>query len=174
MNQTKHRYHRFLQFLLVLQFIFLAFTEIFDFIGYLWMPIIFNFLYANMVILTIYAVTFFCLNILLLYYISSIIWIVWNLLSAIIYLNFPFFDKYRSYVLSFGIPTNSFWLNNEINCKYLPLNSVYEDNLPYQPLPGCTFDYRYIEVSKAAIHILITLLVLFIFKIKSNNFKKNA
>ena len=136
--------------------------QVFDFLGFMWVPILANFLHSIFVILGIFGVYQYRLNYLVSYLCWTLIWSVWNSFVVCLYLEVGQLDLDDD-ILSFGTGSFSWWIVNGFGCnpEYFPDNSTLELDesrlyLPVRPtkVTGCMIQYQYVEVTHACIQLL--------------------
>ena len=136
--------------------------QIFDFLGFMWVPILANFLHSIFVILGIFGAYQYRLNYLISYLIWNLIWSAWNAFIVCFYLHIGKLNP-EDDLLSFGTGSFSWWVANGFGCnpEYFPDNSTLELDesklyLPVRPtkVTGCLIQYQYVEVTHACIQLL--------------------
>ena len=100
----------------ILQLISTAERQIFDFLGYMWLPILANFLNIIFVIFGIFGLYQYLIVYLILYIIWSVIWIAFNVFIVCYYLSVGDLNADDD-LLSFGTGSFSWWLINTPGCK---------------------------------------------------------
>ena len=158
--------------LMALQLISTLERQIFDFLGYMWVPILGNFLHTLVVILGIFGVYQYTSKHMLTYLVWCIIWMGWNVFLICYYLEVGDLQDPKNDVLSFGTGSFSWWLENSIGCKsdYFPANEAdatsFENNIPLTPgykpvkpshVTGCVLNYEYVEVIHASIQLVLAI-----------------
>ena len=90
--------------ILALQLISTLERQVFDFLGYMWLPILGNFLHTLMVILGIFGVYQYTSKHMLTYLVWCLVWTAWNIFVICYYLDLGELNrkKDKSEILSFG------------------------------------------------------------------------
>jgi hypothetical protein len=161
--------------LMALQVISTLERQIFDFLGYMWLPIIGNFIHTLAVILGIFGVYQYTSKHMITYILWCIIWTGWNMFCVCFYLEIGSLQRTED-ILSFGTGSYSWWFVNGLGCKpeYFPGNDTTLDlfipsDVPpsniYKPVKptsvsGCLVDYQHVEVIHACIQILLAIFAL--------------
>ncbi|KAG8224640.1 hypothetical protein J437_LFUL003074 [Ladona fulva] len=100
----------------VLQMIATIERQIFDFLGYMWAPILANFFQIIFVIFGFFGAYQYRSKYIIAFCIWSIIWIGWNIFIICFYLNVGILDK-EGDALNFGTSSVSWWEVNGAGCK---------------------------------------------------------
>eukprot|EP00095_Tigriopus_kingsejongensis_P012683 snap_masked-scaffold22_size673200-processed-gene-3.14 protein:Tk12683 transcript:snap_masked-scaffold22_size673200-processed-gene-3.14-mRNA-1 annotation:"sodium potassium-transporting atpase subunit beta-1-interacting protein isoform x2" len=145
--------------------------QIFDFLGYMWLPILWNFFHLVFLIFCVFGVHQCQRLYMIAHCVWSILWLGWNTFTICFYLDVGALDK-RQDLLSFGTGSFSWWLANGYGChaEYYQNNAsalteVDEARAGYYPLrpshvSGCAVEYYYVEVIHASVQLTLTLVVL--------------
>ena len=90
--------------ILALQLISTLERQVFDFLGYMWLPILGNLLHTLMVILGIFGVYQYTSKHMLTYLVWCLVWTAWNIFVICYYLDLGELNrkKDKSEILSFG------------------------------------------------------------------------
>ncbi len=165
--------------LMALQLISTLERQIFDFLGYMWLPILGNFVHTLIVILGIFGVYQYTSIHMIVYLLWCLIWIGWNVFIICYYLGTGNLNDHD--ILSFGTGSFSWWLVNNIGCKaeyfasndttsipsLAPTTPFYSDPGPpmYKPVKpstvaGCILEFQYVEVIHAGIQVGFSMLAL--------------
>ncbi|XP_071810810.1 sodium/potassium-transporting ATPase subunit beta-1-interacting protein 3-like isoform X2 [Apostichopus japonicus] len=137
---------------------------VFDFLGYMWAPILTGFLNIIFILFGIFGAHQFRPKLLVVYAVWSALWLLWNLFVIFLYLEIAGLSlEKHSYFLNFGSGSESWWYENGLGCN-VTYNITTADNGRVQQtrlgVEGCFLDYRYVEVIHAAVHIVLTLISL--------------
>ncbi|CAG0897032.1 unnamed protein product [Cyprideis torosa] len=156
----------FLLAICILQLLTTLERQIFDFLGYMWTPILLNFVHSLFAIFGIfgtwtrrrpYLFTFICWN---------VVWVAWNVLVMCLYLEVGSLSTdLAESILSLGTGSYSWWWTNGAYCRPKYSTNVTLVTGPedlYRPLKpvaviGCLMDYRYVEALHAAVQVLLSL-----------------
>lgn len=126
----------------------------FDFMGYMWLPIIANFFNFIFVIFGFFGGYQYKTKYIIIYLVWLLVWIGWNVFVICFYLNVGILDNRKDW-LNFGTGSASWWEVNGIGCR-----AVYSTNLtdvdilrPIRPLEvnDCLVDYIYVETIHAGV-----------------------
>lgn len=135
--------------------------QVFDFLGFMWLPMIANFLNFIFVIFGFFGAYQYKPKYILIYVIWLVAWVSWNVFVTCFYLNVGLLDN-RDDWLNFGTGSASWWEVNGPGCR-----AVYPSNLtgldPYRPLrpervDGCLLDHQYVETLHAALQCLLAVM----------------
>ncbi|XP_071551887.1 uncharacterized protein NKAIN [Panulirus ornatus] len=161
MGCGQHSGRCFLLTLCILQIISTAERQVFDFLGYMWLPIIANFFNFIFVIFGFFGAYQYKTKYIVIYLVWQLIWVGWNVFVICFYLNVGILDNSRDW-LNFGTGSASWWEVNGIGCQ-----AVYTTNLtdldplrPMRPLEvnDCLVDYIYVETIHAGIQCAFAVL----------------
>ncbi|XP_070499738.1 sodium/potassium-transporting ATPase subunit beta-1-interacting protein isoform X2 [Chironomus tepperi] len=151
----------YLLFVCSLQLLTIIERQIFDFLGYMFAPILANFLHIIFVIFGLFGAYQFRGKYLSSYSVWNVLWIGWNTFIICFYLNISPLDR-NSDLLNIGTGSVSWFETHGYGCKPVYLtNSTQED--PFRPIrpdrvDDCFLDYWMIEVIHSSIQIFLTLL----------------
>ena len=144
---------------LVLQLISTIERQIFDFLGYMWIPILGNFFNIVFVIFGLFGLYQYRSNYILAYTLWTTFWLGFNAFIVCYYLDVGDLNSDDD-ILSFGTGSFSWWLVNSPGCQpHYNTTKVPENaNHPLKPsfVVGCHMRYQDIEVTHAAIQIVIS------------------
>ncbi|BFZ11272.1 hypothetical protein BsWGS_14311 [Bradybaena similaris] len=140
--------------------------QVFDFLGYMWAPIIGNFFQIIVVIFGIFGACNFHRPFIIVYATWSLLWLGWNIFVICLYLEVGILNRNRErYILTIGTEGKSWWLEHGIGCKVT--NSSWENeevdpetgrnSPPEAYVAGCILQYYYVEVIHAAVQCLLSL-----------------
>ncbi|KAK8742225.1 hypothetical protein OTU49_017405 [Cherax quadricarinatus] len=154
MGCGQHSGRCFLLTLCILQIISTAERQVFDFLGYMWLPIIANFFNFIFVIFGFFGAYQYKTKYIIIYLVWQLMWVGWNVFVICFYLNIGILDNSKDW-LNFGTGSASWWEVNGFGCQ-----AVYTTNLtnldplrPMRPLEvnNCLVDYIYVETIHAGI-----------------------
>ncbi|XP_049309394.1 uncharacterized protein DDB_G0283357 isoform X3 [Bactrocera dorsalis] len=145
----------------LLQMITIIERQVFDFLGYMWAPILVNFFHIIFIILGFYGAYHFRIKYIITYLIWSFIWIGWNAFLICFYLNVGILDR-DSDLLNLGTGSVSWFEVNGYGCKpTYPVNITSDD--PFRPIrpervDDCLLDYTIVEIVQSGVQCALALL----------------
>ncbi|XP_037926883.1 sodium/potassium-transporting ATPase subunit beta-1-interacting protein isoform X3 [Hermetia illucens] len=146
-----------------LQLITIVERQVFDFLGYMWAPIIANFFHIIFVIFGFYGAYHFRAKYIVAYLIWNFIWIGWNVFLICFYLDVGVLDK-DSDILNLGTGSVSWFEVNGYGCiPTYPTNITNEDlSRPVRPeqVDSCLIDYPIVEVIHSGIQCILAVLAI--------------
>lgn len=139
--------------------------QVFDFLGYMWAPIIGNFFQIVCTILGIFGTYQYRPKFIAVYSTWTLIWLGWNVFVICLYLEVGVLNRNREiYILNIGTRNKSWWLEHGIGCKVN--NDSWVDTAPgntarkippEEYVEGCLLEYYYVEVIHAGVQCLLAL-----------------
>ncbi|XP_018059159.1 PREDICTED: uncharacterized protein LOC108694282 isoform X2 [Atta colombica] len=130
--------------------------QVFDFLGFMWTPILVNFFNIIFVILGFFGAFQYRPKYIISYCIWNTLWLGWNVFIICFYLNVGILDK-NSDILNLGTGSFSWWYVNGPGCK--AVYDVTEPELfrPARPInvTDCVLDYEVIEILHAATQCIL-------------------
>ncbi|XP_061507686.1 AT-rich interactive domain-containing protein 1B isoform X2 [Anopheles gambiae] len=154
----------FLLSICVLQMLFVIERQVFDFLGYMWAPILVNFFQILFVIFGFFGAYQYRPRYLVAYTVWSLLWLGWNIFLICFYLNIGILDR-DSDLLNLGTGSVSWFEENGYGCRpTYPTNITSED--PYRPVrpervDGCLLEYHIVEVVQSGIHCALAVFGIF-------------
>ncbi|KAG5677886.1 hypothetical protein PVAND_007603 [Polypedilum vanderplanki] len=151
----------FLLFVCSLQMLTIIERQIFDFLGYMFAPILANFLHIIFIIFGLFGAYQYRGKYLASYSLWNVLWIGWNAFLICFYLNVGTLDR-NSDILNLGTGSVSWFETNGPGCKPIfSTNITLED--PFRPVrpdrvDNCFLDYWIIEIIHSGVQIFLTLL----------------
>ncbi|KAI0237909.1 Sodium/potassium-transporting ATPase subunit beta-1-interacting protein 3 [Lamellibrachia satsuma] len=153
----------FLITLCLLQLVVTIERQVFDFLGYMWVPIIGNFLQIIFVIIGFFGTYQYRPKVIILYSVWSLMWLGWNIFVICFYLELGMLHR-SSTILNLGTNNKSWWLDNGIGCRINNMSWVTSSGLsqasrnipPEQFVEGCLLQYYYVEVIHAAVQCVLS------------------
>ncbi|CAH3022556.1 unnamed protein product [Porites evermanni] len=132
-----------LLFLLVLQLLVVLERQVFDFLGFMWAPIIANFIHIAFLIVGIFGVLQYRSPYVVTYSVWCLIWFGINLFIMALYLEV---DKvtHKDDWLSLSTGHQSFWSEKGIGCKTVTAN-VTDGATEASKIEGCILDFEFVE-----------------------------
>ncbi|XP_021359737.1 sodium/potassium-transporting ATPase subunit beta-1-interacting protein 3-like isoform X5 [Mizuhopecten yessoensis] len=153
--------------ILILQLLSTLERQVFDFLGFMWAPIIANFFQLVCVIIGGFGAYQYRSKFIAVYSTWSLIWLGWNVFVICLYLEVGVLNRKRDlYILSIGTKNKSWWLENGIGCQitntsWKLTNTVQDSSRDIPPedvIKGCLLEYYYVEVIHAAVQCLLALI----------------
>lgn len=140
--------------------------QVFDFLGYMWAPIIANTVQIICCILGIFGTYQMKAQFVVVYSTWSLMWLGWNIFVICLYLEVGVLNRNRDlFILTIGTKNKSWWLEHGIGCKitndtWMSENPVKTSRLipPEEAVEGCLLDYYYVEVIHAGVQCLLALI----------------
>ncbi|XP_052860202.1 uncharacterized protein LOC128267412 [Anopheles cruzii] len=154
----------FLLSICFLQLLFITERQVFDFLGYMWAPILVNFFQILFVIFGIFGACQYRPRYLVAYSLWSLLWLGWNIFLICFYLNVGILDR-DSDLLNLGTGSVSWFEENGYGCRpTYPTNVTSED--PYRPVrpekvEGCLLEYHIVEVVHSGVHAALAVFGIF-------------
>jgi len=140
---------------MILQLISTIERQIFDFLGYMWVPILGNFFNIIFVIFGLFGLYQYNYKYMIAYSVWTFIWILFNIFVVCLYLEVGDL-KEDSGILNFGTGAYSWWLANGPGC-HQTLNTNFTENPYARPqVTDCKISYKHIEVTHAHIQIVLS------------------
>ncbi|XP_034832984.1 uncharacterized protein NKAIN [Maniola hyperantus] len=139
----------------ILELIITIQRQVFDFLGYMWLPIIANFVNILLIIFGSFGAVQYVTKYLLAYAIWSFMWLTWNIFLICYYLNLGILNR-ESGLLSLGTGSVSWWEGNGWGCQ--PIWGEADGPGTWRParVDGCFFQWHYVELGQSAIAALLT------------------
>ncbi|XP_070169437.1 sodium/potassium-transporting ATPase subunit beta-1-interacting protein 1 isoform X2 [Polyergus mexicanus] len=130
--------------------------QVFDFLGFMWAPILVNFFNIIFVILGFFGAFQYRPKYIISYSIWNILWLGWNVFIICFYLSVGILDK-DSDILNLGTGSFSWWHVNGPGCKAVYDVTEPEHFRPARPtnVTDCVLDYEVIEILHAATQCIL-------------------
>lgn len=145
--------------LCIIQMIATIQRQILDFLGYMWTPIIINFIQIIAVILGIFGAYQYKVKYISCYAIWTSLWLGWNIFVICVYMEAGILTRDTD-VLNMGTGSRSWWLVNGAGCT--PIYNSSHDDPFFFPTPtsveGCMIEYFYIEAIQASVQCFLAIL----------------
>ncbi|KRK00605.1 uncharacterized protein LOC6532133 isoform X2 [Drosophila yakuba] len=149
----------FLLSICFLQVITIIERQVFDFLGYMWAPILVNFFHILFIIFGFYGAYHFRVKYIITYLIWNFLWIGWNAFLICFYLNVGQLNR-DSDLLNLGTGSVSWFEANGYGCKP-SYNMAADDSFrPQRPerVEGCLLDYPLVEITHSGVQCALALL----------------
>ncbi|XP_041975722.1 uncharacterized protein LOC121730648 [Aricia agestis] len=143
----------------IIQMIFTVQRQVFDFLGYMWLPIIANFLNILFIIFGCFGAVQYVTRYLVSYGIWSCMWLTWNIFLICYYLNTGSLDR-EGGLLSLGTGSVSWWESNGWGCQ--PVWGEVDGPGTLRParVDGCFFQWHHVELAQSSTAALLTAIAL--------------
>ncbi|XP_006813541.1 sodium/potassium-transporting ATPase subunit beta-1-interacting protein 3-like, partial [Saccoglossus kowalevskii] len=141
----------------VLQLIGTVERQVFDFLGYMWAPIIGNFLHIIFVILGLFGAYQYRPRYIIVYAVWLVIWLVWNTFIICMYLEVGALSiKNHKKILTINTDNESWWTNHGYGCVITYNTTTTANGETHQETSNqdCILDYEYVEIIHAGIQCL--------------------
>ncbi|CAG9581255.1 unnamed protein product [Danaus chrysippus] len=134
----------------ILELIVTVQRQVFDFLGYMWLPIIANFTNIIFIIFGSFGAVQYVTKYLLSYSIWSCMWLTWNVFLICYYLNVGTLNR-ESGLLSLGTGSVSWWEGNGWGCQ--PVWGEADGPGTWRParVDGCFLQWQYVELGQSSI-----------------------
>ncbi|RZF39847.1 hypothetical protein LSTR_LSTR000495 [Laodelphax striatellus] len=153
----------FLLTICILQLIFIFWRQVFDFLGYMWGPILINFFQIIFVIFGFFGACQYRAKYTISYTVWTVFWFVWNVFIFCFYLNVGGLNR-ESDILGLGTGAVSWWESNGPGCKASFLGNLTSlEEYPWKPprpdiVTGCLVEYHHLEAIQASLHAVLAIL----------------
>ncbi|XP_011495791.1 PREDICTED: uncharacterized protein LOC105360555 isoform X2 [Ceratosolen solmsi marchali] len=149
----------FLLTICTLQLITTIERQVFDFLGFMWVPILVNFFNTIFVILGFFGAFQYRPKYIISYCVWNVLWLGWNIFLTCFYLSAGVLDK-NSDLLNLGTGSFSWWQINGPGCKPHRNNTVPDPPDVYRPdrVTGCVLDYEIIEALHSSTQCLLAVM----------------
>ncbi|XP_066268157.1 sodium/potassium-transporting ATPase subunit beta-1-interacting protein 2-like isoform X1 [Branchiostoma lanceolatum] len=128
--------------------------QVFDFLGYMWAPIIGNFFQIICVILGLFGTYQYRPRYIVVYCTWGVLWVAWNIFIICVYLELGSLTV-ETPALTLGAPQSiSWWREHGIGCQVS--NATATSTNP--TVSGCLLDFTYVEMIHAAIQIVLAII----------------
>ncbi|KAF5281216.1 hypothetical protein FQR65_LT14831 [Abscondita terminalis] len=151
MGVCKPRY--FILTVCLLQLISVIERQVFDFFGFLWIPILINFFEIIFVIFGFFGAFQYRIKYLIWYVLSNVVWLIWNIFLICLYLDIGGLEHKENKILKLDPDSGSWWENGP-GCK-----GVLNTTAPvptWENVTNCLVDYRHVEVFQAGLQCVLT------------------
>ncbi|KAL1286244.1 Sodium/potassium-transporting ATPase subunit beta-1-interacting protein [Trichinella pseudospiralis] len=141
--------------------------EVFDFMSYLWFPILVTFVNVLNCVVSFFGVFQYRTGLLYASLCWIPVWIAWNIFLACFYCNVGSLDRVEDLlVLNWGTQARSWWFSHTPSCKF-----HYDQITGNMIVNDCIIPYYVIEVIIAVVHCLssfavVVFISLFLYKLR--------
>lgn len=129
--------------ILILQLLVVLERQVFDFLGFMWAPIIANFVHIAFLIVGIFGVHQYRSPYVITYSVWCLVWFAINLFIICLYLEIDRVSHEDDW-LSLKTGHQSFWVKNGIGCKTVTSNQT-DAGTEASKVEGCLLHFTYIE-----------------------------
>ncbi|CAH0405475.1 unnamed protein product [Chilo suppressalis] len=143
----------------ILELIVTIQRQVFDFLGYMWLPIIANFVNILLIIFGSFGAVQYITNYLLAYAIWSFMWLTWNIFLICYYLNLGSLNR-ESGLLSLGTDSVSWWEWNGWGCQPVWGEAAKPGTWRPSRVDGCFMEWHHVELAQSGLAALLTTLAL--------------
>ncbi|XP_022117371.1 uncharacterized protein LOC110994815 [Pieris rapae] len=139
----------------ILELIVTVQRQVFDFLGYMWLPIISNFINILLIIFGSFGAVQYVTTYLVAYALWSLLWLTWNIFLICFYLNVGTLNR-EGGLLSLGTGSVSWWESNGWGCQ--PVWGEVDGPGSWRParVDGCFLPWHHIELAQSSIAALLT------------------
>ncbi|XP_011667702.2 sodium/potassium-transporting ATPase subunit beta-1-interacting protein 1 isoform X1 [Strongylocentrotus purpuratus] len=149
--------------LCILQLIATTERLVFDFLGFMWVPMLVGFFNIIFVLFGIFGSYQYRPKFMIVYSLWQLLWLGWNIFIICLYLEAGILSlEQHQYMLTFNTSSSeSWWIEHGFNCSVtynittLPSGISTSERIG---VTGCLLDYRYIEVIHAAVQCFLCVL----------------
>ncbi|KAK6616866.1 hypothetical protein RUM44_005304 [Polyplax serrata] len=141
--------------------------QVFDFMGFMYGPILANFFHIIFIIHGFFGALQYSTKYILSYTLWNVFWVGWTIFVICFYLDIGILDK-NSDILNLGTGSRSWWEIHGYGCvadftSVINGSSLEQDPDPSRPpkptkVEGCLIEYQYIEIIQAAMQCLLSVL----------------
>ncbi|KAK6186669.1 hypothetical protein SNE40_005955 [Patella caerulea] len=152
----------------VLQLVGAIERQVFDFLGYMWAPIIGNFFTIACTVIGLFGACQYRPKFIIVFTVWSLLWLGWNMFVICLYLEVGVLSRTRNlYILNIGTKNKSWWLEHGVGCRITNTTWLQESPPPVdasRPIPpeefveGCMVQYYYVEVIHAGVQCLLSII----------------
>lgn len=123
--------------------------QVFDFLGFLWIPILLNFFEIVFIIFGFFGAYQYRPKYVIAYLLWHLFWIAWNIFIICLYLNVAGLDHETNKVLKLDQNSDSWWKKDGPGCKVVNVDeSKYE---------GCLVNYVHVEIFHAGLQVVLAV-----------------
>ncbi|RZC42572.1 sodium/potassium-transporting ATPase subunit beta-1-interacting protein [Asbolus verrucosus] len=129
--------------------------QVFDFLGYLWIPILVNFFEIIFIILGFFGAYQYRPKYIISYILWHLFWLGWNIFIICLYLDVANLDHKTNKVLKLDLKSESWWSNEGPGCRKV----VRLKDEPFKAeIENCLVNYVHVEIFQAGLQCVIALL----------------
>lgn len=125
--------------------------QVFDFLGFLWIPILVNFFEIIFIIFGFFGGYQYRPKYITAYLLWHIFWIGWNIFLICLYLNVAGLDHEKNKVLKLDLNSDSWWKKEGPGCRIKDVDAV---PVEYE---GCLVNYVHVEIAQAGIQCILAV-----------------
>ncbi|XP_061708667.1 sodium/potassium-transporting ATPase subunit beta-1-interacting protein 4 [Cydia pomonella] len=143
----------------IIELIITVQRQVFDFLGFMWVPIIANFVNILLIIFGSFGAVQYITKYLIAYAIWSFMWLTWNTFLICYYLNLGSLNR-ESGLLSFGTGSVSWWEGNGWGCQTVWSEEDGPGSLRPTRVDGCFLPWHHVELTQSAVAAILTIAAL--------------
>ncbi|XP_063616871.1 sodium/potassium-transporting ATPase subunit beta-1-interacting protein 4 [Cydia splendana] len=143
----------------IIELIITVQRQVFDFLGFMWVPIIANFVNILLIIFGSFGAVQYITKYLIAYAIWSFMWLTWNIFLICYYLNLGSLNR-ESGLLSFGTGSVSWWEGNGWGCQTVWSEEDGPGSLRPTRVDGCFLPWHHVELTQSAVAAFLTIAAL--------------
>ncbi|XP_050519388.1 sodium/potassium-transporting ATPase subunit beta-1-interacting protein [Diabrotica virgifera virgifera] len=132
-----------------LQMVAVVERQVFDFLGFLWIPILVNFFEIIFIIFGFFGAYQYRPKYIIAYLLWHLFWIGWNIFMICLYLNVAGLDHEKNKVLKLDLSSDSWWKKGGPGCRV--------KNVDSEEYEGCLINYVHVEIVQAGIQCFLTV-----------------
>lgn len=148
------RSRNILMFVVVLQMLLVVERQVFDFLGFMWAPIIANFLQIALLVVGIFGVYQYRPGCVIAYSVWCLVWFGINLTIISLYLEIGMLS-YKDDWLSLKTNHVSWWSINGIGCNASSNSSAMEGTVPPPGKGPCLLSFHYVESIQCGVECIL-------------------
>ncbi|ENN81140.1 hypothetical protein YQE_02507, partial [Dendroctonus ponderosae] len=143
------RRHLFLT-LCIFQLLTVVQRQVFDFLGFLWVPILVNFFQIILIIFGFFGAYQYRPKYVIAYLLWHLFWIGWNIFLICLYLNVSGLDHETNKVIKLDQTSGSWWKKHGPGCKVV--------NVEEPEYEGCLIDYIHVEIFQSGLQVVLAVI----------------
>ncbi|XP_015835568.1 sodium/potassium-transporting ATPase subunit beta-1-interacting protein isoform X2 [Tribolium castaneum] len=136
----------------LLQMLSVIERQVFDFLGFLWIPILVNFFEIIFIILGFFGAYQYRPKYIISYILWHLFWLGWNVFIICLYLDVANLDHKTNKVLKLDPKSESWWSNEGPGCKRI-LSESYQT-----ASENCLVNYVHVEIFQAGLQCVASLI----------------
>lgn len=142
----------------IIQIITVALRQVFDFLGFLWIPILVNLFEIIALILGFFGGYQVRTKYLIGFIIWQLLWISWNIFIICLYLDIGTLDHQTNIVIKLDQKSESWWKSEGPQCRIKKRFQKSNDTETIQEVENCLLDYIQVEIFQSGLQCIISVL----------------